>query len=341
MPVFQHERLEILAATILQAAGTPTDIAAYVAAALVESNLRGVDSHGVALIPWYLDEIAQGTIRPDGRPSTEKETPTMAVVRGNASFGIFALGHAMELAIQKAKASQVAAVGLIDCPHTGRLGRFVEAAANRDLFAMVIGGGGHRLWATVAPHGGAKPILGTNPFALGLPGGRFGPVVVDIATSAVSWSKLRVYRAKKQPVPIGWILDKDGRPSTNVEDFYHGGMQVPAGGHKGYGLALLAEVIGDSLLGEPREFSWLVITIDIGGFRPVADYLESCETCLQKVKDIPPAPGFDEVLLPGERGARTERERRENGIPVPKEIWQQIREVAQRVGVDTQSTLKQ
>lgn len=337
MRLVQPAPLESLAINILQGAGTPPDIASYVATSLVDSNLKGVDSHGVMVISWYVDEMSQGRIKPAHRPRTIKDTPAMAVVRGNAGFGIFALGQATELAIQKAKASQVAGVGLVDASHTGRIGQFVEAAAHQGVVAMIIGGGAHRVWPTVAPHGGARPILGTNPYAFGLPGGKYGPIVVDFATSAVAYLKLDLHRAKKEPVPPGWILDKHGRPSTNAEDFFDGGVQLPAAGHKGYGLGLVAELIGDALMGVALEFNWLnwlVMAIDIAAFRPLDDYLRSCETYLHKVKEVPPAPRFDEVLLPGEPESRTAERRKEKGIPIPDQTWKRIREAAQSVGVD-------
>ncbi|HIC88079.1 MAG TPA: Ldh family oxidoreductase, partial [Anaerolineae bacterium] len=316
--------------------GTPSDIAQYVSSSLVDSSLKGVDSHGVIRVSSYIDQIASGWIKPAARPEIQKETPTTAIVRGNSGFGIWALGYAMDLAIQKAKANQVASVGLIESTHTGRLGQFVETAAKEGLFAMLTGGGahGHPRHSSVAPYGGAKRIMATNPYAFGLPDGRFGPVVVDIATSQVAEGKLQVYRAKREELPPGWILDKAGRPSTNVEDFYGGGMLLPAAGHKGYSLALVAELLGYALLGKPHELNWFIVALDIAAFRPIAEFVQASEELLQKLKEVPPAPGFDEVLIPGEPEARAEEQRAAEGIPIPDETWQKIQEAARRVGVD-------
>ena len=333
MPVVMSDRLGSLVRRLLAAAGTPEDITDYVADSLVESNLKGVDSHGVLNLPWYLDEIAKGAVKPANRPTIESETPTSAKLRGHCGLGIYGLGQATELAVEKARAQQIATVALVDCSHTGRIGRFAEWAARRHMFAMVLGGGAYRIWSTVVPFGGAANILGTNPYAFALPGGRFGPIVVDFATSVTSGGKIAVHRSENKPVPEGWILDKHGKPTTNPADYFDGGMQLPAAGHKGYGLALIAELIGEAVLNFPPEFNWLVVVIDLGTFRPAADYAATAEAYLQKVKDVPPADGFDRVMLPGEPEFQTTRERERNGIPIPEPVWAEISEAAAKLGV--------
>jgi LDH2 family malate/lactate/ureidoglycolate dehydrogenase len=340
MKVFQPHQLETFLVDTFVAAGTPQDIARYVSSSLVDSSLKGVDSHGVMRVSKYVDEIASGWIKPAARPEVQTESPTMAIVRGNLGFGIYTLGYAMDVAIRKAKTSQVAAVGLIESTHTGRLGWFVETAAKQNVIATIIGGGAHRNpGRTVTPYGGARRLLATNPYAFGLPGGQFGPVVVDMSTSMAAEGKLQVYRAKHEALPSGWILDKDGQPSTNVEDFYAGGMLLPAGGHKGYSLALVAEFLGHALLGEPHELNWFIIAIDIAAFRPVGEFVRASEELLGEVKSVPPARGFDEVLIPGEPEARTARQRVAAGIPIPDETWQKMQDTARQVGVDPEASL--
>ena len=220
---FRPEQLESLITRIFVAAGTPQDIALYVSSSLVESSLKGVDSHGVMRASLYVDQILGGWIKPAARPAVLKETQSMAVVSAGSGFGIFALGYAMDLAIEKAKANQVAAIGLVDCTHTGRIGQFVEYAATRGVISTIIGGGHKGAGMSVAPYGGAARIMATNPYAIGLPGGQYGAVVVDIAMSMAAEGKLQVYRSRHEALPSGWILDKEGKPSTDVEDFYKGG----------------------------------------------------------------------------------------------------------------------
>jgi len=341
MPTLFAEPLTNLARSILVAAGTADDIAERVARSLVASNLKGVDSHGVMRLEWYLEQIREGVILPAARPSVEMEMPGAVILRGNGAFGIYGMELAADLAIRKAGQQQIAAVALTDVGHTGRVGQFVEQIAGAGMFGLVLGGGNHERWGCVAPYGGAKPMLPTNPYALGLPGGRHGAVVADFATSAVATGKLRLYRASGKPLPDGWILDRDGRPSTVAEDFFQGGMQLPAAGPKGYGLSVLAELIGEALLGPPREFNWLVIALDIGVFRAKQDYARASEAFLDELKTVPPAPGFEEVMIPGEPETRSERERSASGIPIADEIWRSIEAAARLVSVDVGAVLTQ
>jgi LDH2 family malate/lactate/ureidoglycolate dehydrogenase len=336
MKVVQPGQLESYLAAALAAAGTPDDIAKVVAASLVDSNLKGVDSHGATRIVMYLDQIREGYIQPAARPEIVRETPTTALVRGHLGFGIHALGFAMDVAVRKAKEAGVAAVGLVENTHTGRLGWFVERAAEQNVIAMLTGGGANRnpRHQTVAPYGGARRALGTNPIAIAAPAGRRGPVLVDMSTSVTAEGKLRLYRAKREPVPPGWIVDKAGQPSTDAEDFYAGGAILPAAGHKGYGLAVMSELLGDALLGQPYEMNWFIVAVSIEAFRPAGDFERACAEILGKVKAVPPAPGFDEVLIPGEPEARSAERRGREGIPIPDEIWQKIEEAVRRVGVD-------
>ena len=334
MSTIDLHRLDDIARRMLVAAGTPDDIAQCVAKSLVEANLKGVDSHGVMQLPWYLEEIERGQIKPAARPVTEKDTAGTALVRGNGGIGIYVLREATDLAIVKARETHAASVGVVECSHTGRIGWFAEAVAAAGMFGLVFGGGSHRIWSTAPPFGGAKPLFSTNPYAFAMPGGRFGTVVIDFATTTVADGKIAVHRAEGKPVPEGWIVDKHGNPTTDPEDFFDGGMHVPAAGHKGYGLALIAELMGDAMLAHQHEYNWLVVAIDIAAFRAAGDYAASAEELLQKVKDVPPATGFDEVLLPGEPEARHAAGRRKAGVPIPDGVWAEIVEVAAKLGID-------
>lgn len=337
MPTFAHDELHDLAARALAAAGTPGDIADRVAGSLVDSNLKGVDSHGILRLPVYLKEIADGFVAPAARPALHGETAATAQMRGGRGFGIFAMEAATELAVAKAKAGGVAAVGLSECSHTGRIGQFTEQAARYGCFAQILGGGAHVDWSTVAPFGGAAPVMSTNPYSFAMPGGKHGAVVADFATSAVSRGKILVHQAKGMPVPEGWLLDRDGRATTDPNDLDRGGMQLPAAGHKGYGMGLIAELLCYAMVtpppDSPSDANWLILAVDIAAFRAVADYAAPAEAYLDKVKATRPAEGFAEVLLPGEPERRTERARRENGIELPEATWRAVREAVEAVGV--------
>jgi LDH2 family malate/lactate/ureidoglycolate dehydrogenase len=202
------------------------------------------------------------------------------------------------------------------------------------MMAIVMGGGGHKIWPAVAPFGGAKGLLGTNPYAFALPGGRHGNVVADFATSATANGKLAVARAKGEPAPAGQIIDKAGKPTTNVDDYFDGGAILPAAGQKGYGMSLIAELVGFALLPDPLEYNWLVIALDIASLRPDGGYTGDAQGFLDQIKAVPPADGFDAVQIPGEPERKLKASRETVGIPVDAGIWDGIVEAAATVGVD-------
>ncbi|HEV2122404.1 MAG TPA: Ldh family oxidoreductase, partial [Chloroflexota bacterium] len=189
-----------------------------------------------------------------------------------------------------------------------------------------------------APFGGAARHLGTNPWAVGVPGKTAKPVVVDFATTVVAEGKLQVARAKHAPLPPGCIVDKEGKPSTNAEDFYAGGMILPVGGHKGYGLSLVAAMIGAGLTAERagtdgRGGGVFLTVIDPHAFAGEDAYTGTIDDMAAAVKAVPAAPGFSEVLLPGEPEERSREDRRQNGVPVPEDTWKALQETAEKLGV--------
>jgi uncharacterized oxidoreductase len=331
---------------IFTAAGAPADLATEMADALVGANLAGHDSHGVIRIPAYLRMIREGQLDPKARPDVIKETATTALVDGKWTFGHVAAKYATNVAIKKAKESGTAAVSVVRCNHIGRLGQWASQAAAAGVIAMVTvggGGGGARGRGSAAPFGGAEPAFSTNPISIGMPGGETPDMLIDFATTVVAEGKLQVARAKKAPVPPGSILDKDGNPTTDAEDFYNGGMLLPFGGHKGYALAMFVEMLGgaftpgDEINGEGRRGGAVIWAVDAFAFRSPESYADNADFVLQRVKKIKPAPGFKEVLIPGEPEANSAAERMEDGIPVADTTWAQIVEGGKSVGVDVEA----
>ena len=338
MPTLSSDALETLALRLLAAADTPDDIAAVVAAHLVDANLKGVDSHGVQRLPEYLDEIARGDIQPTARPVLDKQTSGTATFDGGRGFGIFALDQVADHAIELARDRRIAAVGLTNAAHTGRIGAYAAKIAEAGHFALILGGGAHRVWATVAPHGGRDAVMSTNPYALALPGADRGPIVVDFATSAAARGKIAAYRAAGRAIPEDWVLDRHGQATSDPAALFEGGVQLPMAGHKGTGLGLIAELLCFAMLPDrmsgPHDLNWLVLALDIGAFRDLGAYDADCRAFLDKLKAIPPAPGFAEVLIPGEPERARKSVGRAQGIPLPDATWAAIREAGARRGVD-------
>jgi|SRR5712692_1279755 len=333
------ERLRDVTGHIFEAAGAPSDLAADMANILVESNLAGHDSHGVIRIPAYVRQIKEGGLVPDARPEVIGETPGSALVDGKYGFGHIAAAFGTDVAIRKAKESKAVVVSIVRCNHIGRLGEWGSRAAAKDVIAIVtVGGGGGP--GIAAPFGGAGRALGTNPISVGIPGGETPDMLVDFATTAVAEGKVQVARAKGVPLPPGCIVDKDGNPSTNPEDLYNGGMLLPFGGHKGYGLAMVVELLGsafapgDQYNRNGRGGAAVIIAVDATTFQPLASYEKLADEALQRIKAIPPARGFAEVLLPGEPELNSKTERLRDGIPIAEATWSAIVDAGRGLGVD-------
>lgn len=338
MPLVAAPLLREFTARLFQAAGVPPDTAALVAQILVESDLLGHESHGVMRVRQYLGDIRAGRLIPDAQPAIERESPTTAVVDGQWGFGLALGAWAADRAIQKATVVGLAAVTLRRANHLGRLGSYVQRAAERQLIGLAVANYGR---ATAPPYGGREPRFGTNPWAFAVPSASFPPLVLDFATSRVAWGRLHVTAQQGERFPEGWVTDREGRPLTDPAELEKGWMFVPFGGHKGAGLMFLADILGGvlsgqgcpSLPGAQRGNGTLFLVLNPAAFQPPEEFLHTMDQLLQAVKATPPAPGFDEVLLPGERGQRLKQQRLREGIPIPDEVWIDLQEEARRWGV--------
>ncbi len=340
MPTVHAAQLTSFVARIFQAAGAPPDAAELVAASLVKSNLAGHDSHGVVRVIQYLASMAQGEMDAQARPTLVRETPVTATVDGNRGFGQLAAHFAASLALEKAQAQGLGAVALAHAGHIGRVGEWVEMAGQAGFIGLAWCNGG-RPGGIVAPFGGAERRLGTNPVAAAVPLPGEPPLVMDFATSVVAEGKVRIARNSGKPIPEGWILDREGRPSTRPQDLYDGGVLLPAAGHKGYGLSLLVELLGGVLTGAGCPIfpgyvmnnGVLFLVLDPGVFRPREAFDADVRRLVEAVRSTRPAPGFQEVLLPGEPERRTAQERQAQGIPMDETTWQGLLEAGARFGV--------
>ncbi|MDQ3702816.1 MAG: Ldh family oxidoreductase [Chloroflexota bacterium] len=338
MHLVKPEALQELAQRIFVAAGTPEDLATHVARHLVKANLSGHDSHGVIRIPRYVESIEQKSLAATARPEVVRDWPGAAVVDGKRGFGQVAASFALDVAIEKATKNGVGAASVRRCNHIGRLGDYSETAAERGYIAIVTYGSAGPNSGHAAPFGGAARHLGTNPWSIGIPGADVEPVIVDFATTVVAEGKIQVARAKHAPLPAGSIVDKEGQPSTEAEDFYAGGMILPMGGHKGYGLSLVAALIGAGLTAEEpatqgRGGGVFVLAINPRAFGESDVYGATIDNLAGAVKAVSPAPGFSEVMLPGGPEGKSRAERQKAGVPVPGDTWDALAATARRLQV--------
>lgn len=345
MPHIAPETLHDTGMAIFQAAGASAEEAQIVMEHLVGANLAGHDSHGVILIPSYINRIKRGHIVPGAPLEIERESSTTAHLNGNWGFGYVVTTRAMEMAIAKAKAHNVAAITIHLQGHVGRLADYPLMAAKAGMIGMITCDSG-RSPKSVVPFGGRVARLGTNPISVAFPSDLEGPIFLDMATSAVAAGKLGVKRNRSEPAPPGWIVDKDGNPTTNVNDFYDGGAILPMGGdqaHKGYVLSFMVETLSGILtsLGfgidpQGRHNDGTFISVfNVSAFRPLDEFKRDIEAFVRYIKDTPPADGFTEVLYPGELEYRTAQERQRSGIFVEDETWSQLTALKAEYGLPT------
>lgn len=339
MPDVAAEALRKLSTDIFLAAGATKENADGVVSSLIDANLAGHDSHGVLRIPAYVGEIENGRLDPRATPEVVNEGGSTAVIDGCATFGQVAARMSADLAVDKARTAGVAAVTAMHCNHTGRIGEWVERVAAAGMVGMATTAGPRGPYS-VAAFGSAEGALGTNPIAFAMPRAAGNPpILLDYATSAVAQGKLQVARAKGAPVPEGCIVDKDGNPTTDVEKFFDGGLLLPFAGHKGYALGVIVELLavglsaGEKVPADQRSGCFFVLAIDPGMYRPAGSFAEYAESVAQRMKSLRTAPGFSEVLAPGEPEARTRAARLKDGIPLPERTWEALHETAAKLGV--------
>jgi uncharacterized oxidoreductase len=323
--------------SLIRAVGTPDDLAAVVAGGLHGANLAGHDSHGLVRLPAYVRDARDGKIHPARRAEVARRRGATACVSARRGWGQPAARLASETAAEIAGEHGVGAVILQDSPHVGRMADYVELIAARGHLGMTV----TNARPNVAPFGGRTRRLGTDPIAFAIPRaeGR-EPIVVDFATSVRAEGKVRVARAAGRPVPPGTLIDSQGRPSVNPEDYYNGGALLPAEGHKGYALAVAIEALGGILSGMGPAMlpvygdgnGMFVMALEIEAFISVEQYMAQVEEMAQALESTPTAPGVEQVLLPGQPELRSAERRRREGIPIADATMAELRELADELG---------
>lgn len=318
---------------IFQACGFQSSYAIEIAEHLADSSLCDVESHGVMRVLQYYDQLQSGYLNSKGDVTVNKLQSGAVEVDGGGTIGIPAMRIATSEVCSAAKKQGVAALAICNVGHTGRLGAFAEQAANEGCMLFIVGGGNREKWRQVTPFGGAKAMLGTNPFCMGMPGGKHGPVVLDFATSKIAGGWVYAARSAGAKLPPGTVIDKDGNPTQDPEDYFDGGAILPAAAQKGYAMAVMAEMICEAMLGPVAcECNWLMIALDTTRYKQPGRIQAEAETILAELRNCPPAPGFDRVEIPGER-EREARNRANGVIQLPASTWQQMQELSGELGV--------
>ncbi|HET6520902.1 MAG TPA: malate/lactate/ureidoglycolate dehydrogenase [Geminicoccaceae bacterium] len=345
---FSRDGLLELVRAFCRATGSEGDEPELVARHLVEANLAGHDSHGIGMLPDYMRGIEGGMLVPNRHAEVLADFGAVLVLDGGRGYGQVIADEAMRLGIAKARKQGAAVVGLRNSAHVGRVGHWAERCAAKGFASVHFVNVIDRV-PLVATFGGSDARLGTNPFCAGLPGGGGGEpaALLDMATSRIAFGKVRVAMNKGVPVPPGSLIDGEGRPTDDPNIMFPAprGALMAFGEHKGSGLAIVCELFAGALTGgatlqpgTPRMGgilnNMLSVIIDPGALGERGAIAAEVEALKRWVKDSPPAPGFDEVLVPGEPEQRNRAERSANGIPVDDGTWGGIVGVGESIGVD-------
>lgn len=330
--------LKRFATDVFARTGLPRADAAVVAEVLVWANLRGVDTHGVMRIPRYVDLIECGDMNPRPAIRIRTETPASVLIEADRAAGPVAMTRAVAEAMRKARGAGIGLALARATTHTAALGYYTLAIASEGMAGIALAGS----WPNVVYHGSRAAGVSTSPVSIAVPGGE--PVVLDMATSIVSMGKLNEAKRSGRPIPQGWAIDREGRPTTDPQAAQ---TPLPMAGAKGSGLSFMVEclasliasnpLLAESLEGTPEgsrhRQNGFVVAIDLAQFGDPDGFKREVDRLVKALKALPRAEDTQEILMPGERGRRTLEQRTREGIPLAGSVHEELHSLAGRLGV--------
>jgi LDH2 family malate/lactate/ureidoglycolate dehydrogenase len=329
------------------------DLAEVTADLMSETDLLGIDSHGISMLPSYEEKLLAGTLAIDARPRLVRDGQSSALLDGMGGLGYPVAAQAMQLAVDKALAGGVGAVAVRNSHHFGAAGVYARIAVRRGAVGLVTSSANGII---MVPTGAAMPMLGTNPIAFAAPAARNEPFVLDMATTTVAANKVKVYDFHGKPLPPGWAVDGRGKPVTDAGQamayiFQHpeGGL-TPLGGtaamssHKGYGLAMMAQILGSTLTGsgfaalharrrqpgEPDNIGHFFLALNPDAFRDAGSFEADLDEMIDAMHETPRAHPDVPVLVAGEPEAAQRAQRERNGVPIPPALDARLRDICAR-----------
>jgi LDH2 family malate/lactate/ureidoglycolate dehydrogenase len=344
-------RLHAFLVDALTAMRMPRHAAEITATHMVRTDLRGVDSHGVGMLPRYHELWQQGYLDLAAEPVVVREDAATALWDGRRGLGHYVSTLAMRQCVDKARATGVAVVAVRNSGHYGAAGIYAMMALEHDLIGLSVT---NSPWVAMVPTFGRTAKLATNPIAFAAPAGRHGPFVLDMATTTVAVGKLSVAARWGQPIPRGWALDERGEPTTDPVVALRHRLLTPLGGtrelgsHKGYGLAVMVDILAGVLAGavyadlfyrsdlgarRQQNVGHAFAALDPARFRPLEEFKRDMDDLIETLRATPPAPGQTRVWVAGEPEAECEARRRREGIPLAPALVRQCNDVAQALGI--------
>ncbi len=353
--VFPIEALREFCTRVFLHFGVPTNDAVRAADVLACADLRGIDSHGVARLHSYFDMLTLGRINPKPRIKMVRSAPSTATVDGDNGLGLVVGPQANRMAMDIAEKNGSGWVSVRNTNHFGIAGYYVLKALERDLIGWAM----TNSTKLVAPLWGAERMLGTNPIAIAFPGKEEPPIVIDMATSATAYGKIEIARRRGEAIPEGWAIDRAGRGTTNPDEMIAGGAMLPLGsdrergGHKGYALAMMVDVLCCALSGAnwgpfappfalrqevPKRSVGKGIghffgAMRIDGFIDPEEFKRQIDEYIRVFRATKPAPGMNGPLIPGDPEREAEEVRREKGVPLILPVVEELRDISQKTGI--------
>jgi LDH2 family malate/lactate/ureidoglycolate dehydrogenase len=335
-------RLTEAATAILAALAVPTEDAQLVAQSLVRADLWGHQSHGLLRLPWYARRLQSGAMRAQTQAEKLVDSAAVVVLDGRDGIGQVLAEKAMREALRRAKGYGIGAVAVRNSNHFGTAMFYSLMAPPKGCVAMVFTNAS----PAMAPWGGREKRVGTNPWSLAAPAGQYAPLVLDIANTAVARGKVYLAKQRGEPIPPGWALDSQGAPTTDPLAAI-AGLIAPMAGHKGYGIAVVMDMLAGVLTGsafgkavhgpyEPSERSGcghLMLALDIASFLPLEQFNARMEQLVQELKGTPLAAGSDEIYYPGELEARNAERQVREGLLLPQETVAGLQALADELGL--------
>ncbi|HVN54021.1 MAG TPA: Ldh family oxidoreductase [Anaerolineaceae bacterium] len=329
-------------------AGVPAGDAKIVADVLIASDLRGIESHGVQRLRMYYDRIKAGILQPVTRPETVKESPTTAVIDGHDGMGHVIGVHSMNLAVQKARDFGMGAVAVRNSSHFGIAGYYALMAVRAGMIGLVV----TNTRPSIAPTFGVQPLLGTNPIAFGAPTDEDCPYLFDAATSIIQRGKVEVLARAKKPASPGWVINQVGQPATDADEILKGlnkdthsllpigGYGEQFGGHKGYGLSTVVEILSASLQmglflhnlmgidengkARPHRIGHFFMAVNIENFLPLAEFRKTTGEILRELRSSRKAPGEKRIYTANEKEYENEFRVRREGVPIIADLQKDL-----------------
>ncbi len=335
-------RLREFVASVYRSTGVPDADADFVADTLVQADLWGHQSHGVLRLGWYDARLRSGAMQPVTVPQTVVDAGAVAVIDGGDGIGQVIARHATQEAVRRARLHGVGVVSVRHSNHFGTCMYFTGMGARAGCITLLMTNAGPNM----APWGGTKKMIGTNPWSVGAPAGRHPPIIMDVANSGVARGKIFLAQQRREQIPQGWALDKDGAPTTDPRAALEG-LILPMAAHKGYAIGVMVDILSGVLSGssflddvhgpyDPVNRSGaghFVAAFNLEAFQPRAQFDARMEEYIARLKAVPVAPAHTEVYYPGELEAKNDAHNRQHGLVLPAATWADLDRVASLAGV--------